>query len=514
MVPVKRAQDDARKGTGTIRMTLVTNKEQKKVIEVEGIDTVFTTELVPGDKIRPPGTPTAFKVLSVSSNKAVTLSTEGAPDEYEVPKDQPVAFDILKKVDTKVVFSKVLERLAAGGAVGIFPEGGSHDRTELLPLKVGIALIAYSALEHDGINIPIVPVGLNYFRAHRWRGKAVVEYGKPTMINPSTLEDYRAGGERKRQVCNRLLEDIESAMRSVIVSAPDYETLENIHTARRLYQRNRGPMEAAEKQNLSRRFAEGYRRLTLMTKGNPPPEWLDLQNRIVEYRKELKELGIRDYQVPAITEEHLDDPLDEVDTDRTLGFLQVLYQIVHLLALLVLAAVPVLFLNLPVGLLAGIYAERRRKKALAKSKVKIKGFDVMLTEKIVFCSTCAWCSVVVYYHCAVLEAQLFHPIIRIYSRHGAVPLVVLCFLVDCIYRFGWTHHCPDCLFVSPVCLHGNCGCRSWHGGLYVCASVSHAAVAPDATSSRNTTSTSHGPASRSSCLYQNHWSRFGRTVLC
>ena len=265
-------------------------------------------------------------------------------------------------------------------------EGGSHDRTELLPLKVGIALIGYSALEKDGLNIPIVPVGLNYFRAHRWRGKAVVEYGKPTMINPATLEDYKAGGERKRNACNKLLESIESAMRSVIVSAPDYETLETIHTARRLYQRERGPMEASERQNLSRRFAEGYKRLLLMTNGNPPKEWLDLQDRIVAYRKELKELGLRDYQVPAIVEEHLDDPIEKVDADKTFGFLQACYQIVHLLALLALAAVPVLFLNLPVGLLAGIYAERRRKKALAKSKVKVKGFDVMLTEKIVFCS--------------------------------------------------------------------------------------------------------------------------------
>lgn len=385
VVPVKRAQDDAKKGTGTIRMTLGT-KDDKRIIEIKGVETVFSSQLKPGDKVRPPGTPTAFKVLSVDSDKAAILSAADAPEDYAVPKDQPVSFDVLKKVDTKTVFGKVLERLAAGGAVGIFPEGGSHDRTELLPLKVGIALIGYSALEKDGLNIPIVPVGLNYFRAHRWRGKAVVEYGKPTMINPATLDDYKAGGERKRQVCNKLLENIESSMRSVIVSAPDYETLETIHTARRLYQRDRGPMEAEERQNLARRFAEGYKRLYLMAEGNPPREWLDLQDRIVAYRQELKELGIRDYQVPAIVEEHLDDPFAEVDADRTLGFLQILYQVVHLFSLLTLAAVPVLFLNLPVGLLAGIYAERRRKKALAKSKVKVKGFDVMLTEKIVFCS--------------------------------------------------------------------------------------------------------------------------------
>jgi len=35
------------------------------------------------------------------------------------------------------VFGAVWSRLAAGDCVGIFPEGGSHDRTELLPLKAG-----------------------------------------------------------------------------------------------------------------------------------------------------------------------------------------------------------------------------------------------------------------------------------------------------------------------------------------------------------------------------------------
>ena len=65
----------------------------------------------------------------------------------------------------------------------------------------------------------------------------------------------------------------------------DYDTLELIHTARRLYRHETGPMAISEKQELSRRFAEGYRRLLLMTDGKPPPEWLDLQRRLTEYRQ-------------------------------------------------------------------------------------------------------------------------------------------------------------------------------------------------------------------------------------
>ena len=86
-------------------------------------------------------------------------------------------------------------------------------------------------------------------------------------------------------------------------------------------------------------------------------------------------------------EEHLDESLEMLrpDGDKVLSAMQLLYHIVHLLVLLMLAAVPILFLNLPVGVLAGLWAEKRRKKALAASKVKIKGYDVMLTEKVLFC---------------------------------------------------------------------------------------------------------------------------------
>jgi glycerol-3-phosphate O-acyltransferase/dihydroxyacetone phosphate acyltransferase len=175
-------------------------------------------------------------------------------------------------------------------------------------------------------------------------------------------------------------------MRSVIVSAPDYDTLELIHTARRLYQKQ-ATTNASKKQDLSRRFVEGYKRLLLMAE--PTQEWRDLQKRIQDYRDELKDLGLKDYQVPALIEEHLEEVpiarIDKVDGDRVMLTLQLFYNIVHKSILIAVSAVPMLLLNLPVGLMAGIYSERRRKTALANSKVKIKGYDVMLTEKVLFC---------------------------------------------------------------------------------------------------------------------------------
>ena len=61
------------------------------------------------------------------------------------------------------------------------------------------------------------------------------------------------------------------------------------------------------------------------------------------------------------------------------------YRIAHLIVLLLLAAIPSIFLNLPVGLVARLYANQRRKKALEASSVKVKGYDVMLSEKVVLC---------------------------------------------------------------------------------------------------------------------------------
>jgi glycerol-3-phosphate O-acyltransferase/dihydroxyacetone phosphate acyltransferase len=44
-------------------------------------------------------------------------------------------FKVAPYVDQTRVFRVVFHMLQTGGCVGIFPEGGSHDRTSLLPLK-------------------------------------------------------------------------------------------------------------------------------------------------------------------------------------------------------------------------------------------------------------------------------------------------------------------------------------------------------------------------------------------
>lgn len=56
-------------------------------------------------------------------------------------------FKTAPKVDQTKVYDAVFERLNSGGCVGIFPEGGSHDRTELLPLKGKSQTLGLRAIE-------------------------------------------------------------------------------------------------------------------------------------------------------------------------------------------------------------------------------------------------------------------------------------------------------------------------------------------------------------------------------
>lgn len=129
-----------------------------------------------------------------------------------------------------------------------------------------------------------------------------------------------------------------------------------------------------------------------MTQGSPPKQWLDLQARVLAFSQELSDLGIKDYQVQGLDRENSGS---EYDGDAVIRETRLTYHIVHLIFVLFIAAVPAVTLNLPVGLLARLWANRRRKKALAASKVKIHALDVMLSEKILLCIVLVptlWCS--------------------------------------------------------------------------------------------------------------------------
>ena len=84
----------------------------------------------------------------------------------------------------------------------MFLPGLAATTTAAAPLqpKAGVAAIAFGVLEKFDVNVPIVPVGLNYFRGHRFRGRVVVEFGEPIHITKEMFRAYRESRKAGYQV--------------------------------------------------------------------------------------------------------------------------------------------------------------------------------------------------------------------------------------------------------------------------------------------------------------------------
>jgi glycerol-3-phosphate O-acyltransferase/dihydroxyacetone phosphate acyltransferase len=72
-----------------------------------------------------------------------------------------------------------------------------------------------AADKYPDLKLTIVPVGLNYFHGHRFRGRAYVEYGDPIHLTPELKQAYKAGGDKKKEACNTLLETIREHLQAV-----------------------------------------------------------------------------------------------------------------------------------------------------------------------------------------------------------------------------------------------------------------------------------------------------------
>ena len=83
------------------------------------------------------------------------------------------------RVDNSAAFQALFKVLKDGGSMGIFPEGISHDESQLAPFKTGPARLALGAAS-DGIGtaVSIVPCGLYYTNPGRYRSSIVLRFGE------------------------------------------------------------------------------------------------------------------------------------------------------------------------------------------------------------------------------------------------------------------------------------------------------------------------------------------------
>jgi len=467
-VPVSRPQDLAFQGMGVL-LSLEPEAESKdgdthRLVGSEACQ--FRTQLAAGAKITfgSGKVKATWKVLSIESEcvclvspvlpppakepaaaKAAGDTPPPSPTTASVASFPPIPADgkyrIVPRGDFEVMLKDVVSALEGGACIGVFPEGGSHDRTDLNELKPGVALMA---LGSKGA-VPIVPVGLSYFKGHQFRAaKVTVQFGPPISASEDEQAGFEAGGEAKHRACSSLLARVAQAMRDVIVPAESYEELQVIHVARRLWcGPDKQKLAPAARQDLDRRFAFGIRRMLRQTQiradggaakgsgaegvhtveprvvssaaadgaGAAPirisadavqigtadlakakgkegvgsgggaggggmaeastreRELRDFGRRLRDYDRQLRRLGLRDAQVPSLRRAPIGATL------FTLG---------KMLAMGLIATLPTVVLNAPVGLAAKAYANQRQRASLKSSEVKLSAHDVLLSEKMKF----------------------------------------------------------------------------------------------------------------------------------
>ncbi|KAJ3083857.1 hypothetical protein BCR33DRAFT_758785 [Rhizoclosmatium globosum] len=359
-IPVVRPQDIVKKGVG--KLTLDPALAESKI--VSGIDTLFTQHLHTRDVLGFSGN--SVEVIEVISDTQVSVKaiSENASKALLEAGDAGVAFKITPHVNQNDMFSAVVQRLDEGECVGIFPEGGSHDRTELLPLKAGGAIMALDAMaKNEYLNVQIVPAGLNYFNAHKWRSRAVIEFGDPIQISRAHVEAYKKGGEAKREAISQVLDEIYKGMKTVTVTAPDYDSLMLIQAARRLYRPIHMKLTIDETMYLTRRFAE------IFTKFGDDPQVKATIEHVAAYNRLLKSYGIQDHQVMRTS----------FGKREAIG--KFALRVAEAFFLFAFAA-PGALLHAPIALLAKKISEKKAAEALRESSVKIEGRDVIATWKV------------------------------------------------------------------------------------------------------------------------------------
>ncbi|KAK5723551.1 Glycerol-3-phosphate/dihydroxyacetone phosphate acyltransferase [Elasticomyces elasticus] len=286
----------------------------------------------------------------------------GRAPEKSGSEFEGTSFSVAPHMDQSKVYKAVFARIREGGCIGIFPEGGSHDRTELLPLKAGLAIMALGALaENPDCGVTIVPVGMNYFHAHKFRSRAVIEFGYPIEIDRELVQQYKDGD--RRGATAKVLELVYERLTAVTTLAPDYDTLMLIQAVRRLYNPKGKRLPLPMAVELNRRLVKGY------TTYKDDPRVMDLKKQVLDYNRTLFRIGIRDHQVAYAK-------LTWYKVVATL-----IYRVAKLLVLSVVV-LPGTLLFAPVFIAGKVISRIKAKEALAASTVKVQARDVIGTWKI------------------------------------------------------------------------------------------------------------------------------------
>ncbi|MCH9649978.1 MAG: lysophospholipid acyltransferase family protein [Deltaproteobacteria bacterium] len=207
-----------------------------------------------------------------------------------VYRRQDKGVDTSKNMET---FARCHEVLEQGGAIALFPEGISHNKPNLQPLKTGAARIALEAEERFGpLGIEIVPVGLIFGAKGMFRSRALIQVGEPLEVRLEENED-------RYQTARKLTAKIEEGLRQQTLNFESWEEARLVNRAADLYARPQPELPAkpdlADRSRHRQAFAKTYRSV----REAHPREVENVARAVAHYDRLLSTAGMRDDQVGA-----------------------------------------------------------------------------------------------------------------------------------------------------------------------------------------------------------------------
>jgi glycerol-3-phosphate O-acyltransferase / dihydroxyacetone phosphate acyltransferase len=199
----------------------------------------------------------------------------------------------IKKNDK--TFEECRSRLSNGEVILLFPEAVCVQERRLRPLKKGLSRIVFQTEETMDFkkDVLIIPVGLNYTAAYKFRSKLFIDIGEPI-----SLKDYEEKYKQdKVRTINEFTKVLEKKMAEHMVILKNTENdklfvnLEEIYMFQWL--KDKGELES-NLENSYHGSKELADMINYMDEANPELT-TSLREKTIEYIRRIRENGLRDH---------------------------------------------------------------------------------------------------------------------------------------------------------------------------------------------------------------------------
>lgn len=195
-----------------------------------------------------------------------------------------------EKVSNDETFHECYKALYAGKCIILFPEASSKTVSKIREVKSGAIRIKYGAEQFadNTIEVPIIPIGINYSNPHEFQSRILVNIGQPIPLKP--------GGFKDADDLKRMTALMKAGLEKAIVHIENDEDQDLVRLVNRLYVDNLRSEEGVSHKDVEANFTylTQIANAVAYFEKNDPEHALDLSSRINLYFSTLRNEKLSD----------------------------------------------------------------------------------------------------------------------------------------------------------------------------------------------------------------------------